>query len=83
MSKKFVDTSKLMAATPRKTVAKSASDDEVVSAIHKSSRSIRTSLDIPEDIHKQIKMLSVERGISMKDLMLQFFVEGLESNRVG
>ena len=83
MSKKFVDTSKLMAATPRKTVAKSASDDEVVSGIHKSSRSIRTSLDIPEDIHKQIKMLSVERGISMKDLMLQFFVEGLESNRVG
>jgi hypothetical protein len=79
MSKKFVDTAKLMGRGPKKKVTKSkAATEEAVTAIHK-PRTIRTSLDIPEDIHKRIKMLSVERGISMKNLMLQFFAEGLES----
>lgn len=78
MAKKFVDTAKLMGPSPKKKVTRvKAATEEAVSAIHK-QRTVRTSLDIPDDIHKRIKMLSVERGISMKDMMLQFFVEGLE-----
>ncbi len=81
MSKKF-DISKLTSDAPKRAVVKApvAATDDAVSSIHRSGKAIRTSLDIPEDIHRRIKLLSVNRGISMKDLMLQFFVEGLESS---
>lgn len=78
MSKKF-DISKLTPDAPKKVVRKITATEEAVSAIHRSGKAVRTSLDIPEDIHRRIKLLSVNRGISMKDLMLQFFVEGLET----
>ncbi|MEK7258130.1 MAG: hypothetical protein AAB316_25465 [Bacteroidota bacterium] len=83
MSKKF-DISKLTADTPKKMVLKSvtSNENEAVTAIHRSDKAVRTSLDIPEDIHRQIKLLSVHRGISMKDLMLQFFVEGLAASKM-
>ena len=81
MPKKF-DISKLSAEAPKKVVKKAASMEEAVSAIHR-DKAVRTSLDIPEDIHRRIKLLSVNRGISMKDLMLQFFVEGLEAAENG
>jgi|GEM_PF-6949865 len=80
MAKKF-DISKLTNDAPKRAVVKTpVATDEAVSSIHRSGKAIRTSLDIPEDIHRRIKLLSVNRGISMKDLMLQFFVEGLESS---
>lgn len=81
MSKKF-DLSKLSTHAPKQVVKKGVSTDEAVSAIH-AAKAVRTSLDIPEDIHKRLKLLSVNRGISMKDLMLQFFVEGLDAMERG
>jgi hypothetical protein len=80
MSKKF-DMSKLATDAPKRVVVKSpVTTDDAVSSIHRTGKAIRTSLDIPEDIHRRIKLLSVHRGISMKDLMLQFFVEGLQAS---
>lgn len=77
MAKKYIDTAKLMGSSPKKKVKKVVQDtEEAINAIHK-PRTIRTSLDIPEDIHKRIKLLAVQRGVSMKNLMLQFFAEGL------
>jgi len=50
----------------------------VVPIPKKTSKPVRTSLDLPRSIHKRLKTLSVDAEISMKELILRFIDEGIE-----
>lgn len=77
MAKKKIDMSKLGAGPAKKVVKKSMPTSSAIAAIHK-NKPTRTSLDIPSDIHKRLKIRAVQTGVSMKNLILQYIVEGLD-----
>jgi predicted HicB family RNase H-like nuclease len=37
--------------------------------------------DIPEDLHRALKVRAAEKGVSLKDLIIQLLNEALESDK--
>ena len=77
MAKKKIDISKLE-ATPPKVIKKPVQAEKAVASIHK-SKTTRTTIELDTEAHKKLKIRSIESGISMKELITQFIIEGLES----
>lgn len=82
MAKKF-DTSKLAAKKP--VVRKSAPvepDKTVIKKINnpvpKKEKIFRTTIDFPESVHMELKMLAVKEKTSMKELILKYIAEGMK-----
>jgi|688.fasta_scaffold330546_3 hypothetical protein len=40
---------------------------------------MRTTLDIPDDLFREVKTLAVQKGVKLKDLLAQFIESGLHS----
>jgi hypothetical protein len=77
MAKKKIDISKLEATSP-KVIKKPVQAEKAVASIHK-SKVTRATVDLDSETHKRLKIRSIESGVSMRELIIQFIHEGLDS----
>jgi predicted HicB family RNase H-like nuclease len=42
---------------------------------------VNINIEVPEDIHKKVKILAASKGISLKELITQALEEGADENK--
>ncbi len=68
----------VVVAPPKAKVVKAVAPKPKVKIVEEKVKLVRMTIDTPEDMHKRLKIKSIERGISMRDYVLRLIEKELK-----